>query len=64
VALELDLGTGTPTMMDAISLEQLRQANPAAAALPLLQRLAAGDGQVNLPYHGGRVLRATIHANG
>lgn len=34
------------------ALEQLRQGNPAARSLPLLQRLAAGDddGQVILPY--------------
>jgi hypothetical protein len=40
-----------PDRLGDPALEQLRQGNPAARSLPLLQRLAAGDcGRVSLPY--------------
>lgn len=51
------------TPVENAALERLRTGNPAARALPLLERLAkANPGTVNLPYLGGTVLSVTCRA--
>lgn len=63
-ALELAIGAGPPSALAEPGLEALRRANPAAAALPLLRALAAQGGTVELPYHGGRTVRAAVRPAG
>ena len=58
--LELDSEDADITVMDEAGLEALRSVNPAARALPLLQRIALGVGDVALPYFGG-VLRVRVN---
>jgi hypothetical protein len=60
-AIDVALSTGPATGMADAVLEQLRRANPAAAALPLLECLARGNGVVELPYHGARTVRVAVH---
>jgi hypothetical protein len=53
-ALSCATSADSETLMADASLEQLRRANPAARALPLLERLAArAMGKVVLPMHRG-----------
>lgn len=54
-SLELSLENGgTESALDDPELEALRAGNPAARALPLLEKLARGEaGRIRLPYVGG-----------
>ena len=58
--LDLDCKGADITAMDDAGLEALRGVNPAARALPLLQRIALGAGDLALPYFGG-VLRVRVN---
>ena len=62
-ALSCETTTETGTPLADTALEALRTGNPAARALPLLQRLAARDfGRVILPNANGRNLAVELRA--
>jgi hypothetical protein len=59
--LTLRLDDAPADRMDNAELEALRASIPAARALPLLQRLAAGSaGVVNIDYLDGRSLAVEV----
>jgi hypothetical protein len=61
--LAVEPGEVPVTTMSSPELECLRQDNPAARSLPLLQLLASGEsGRVNLPYTRGQSLRVSLQA--
>jgi hypothetical protein len=61
MGLTLKLGDAPADRMSNPDLEALRASIPAARALPLLQRLAAGKaGTVNIDYLDGRSLAVDV----
>ncbi len=62
-AIACEATTETATLLTDVSLEALRGGNPAARALPLLQRLASRtEGRVILPNANGRNLAVELRA--
>jgi hypothetical protein len=60
--LNIELGSGATTTIDNVELEAFRQGNPAAQMLPLLQSIANGNGNCNIPYSDQQQLHIEVEA--
>lgn len=60
--LSIEITSADATTMGHGELEALRQGNPAALMLPLLQIIASGKGSCDLPYNDQQRLRITVDA--
>ena len=60
--LDIGLASTASTSIEHEELETLRRGNPAARMLPLLQAIACGKGECDLPYNEQQRLHVEIEA--